>query len=288
MSFQDVLKSGKFIVTTDIVPPKGIDVSHMLDDLEPLRGRVDGINVPELPSAVMKLGSLPLSCLLKQKGFEPIMQMTCRDRNRLSLQSDLLGAYVLGIRNILALTGDAIELSDDPEAKAVFDLDSIELLEAAKKLEQGFDMAGKKLKGSPQFCTGAAADHLKEPLEPEIEKIKRKVAVGAQFIQTQPVYDLEAFIDFYQQIKYLNVPVLAGLFILKSAKMARFINKNIPGMYIPENVIINLEKANNAQEKSIEITAKLAKKLQGITQGVHIMSIGLESKVPLVLDLAGL
>lgn len=288
MSFQDALKSDKFVITTDVVPPKGTNVDHILDSLGPLRGRVDGVNVPELPSAVMKLGSLPVCSLLKKRGFEPILQMTCRDRNRLSLQSDLLGAYVLGIRNILILTGDGIELSDDPEAKAVFDLDSVQLLEGAKKLEEGYDMAGKKLDGSPKFCLGAAVDPGAEPLQPEIEKMERKAASGAEFFQTQPVYDIKSFIKFIQQVKHINIPILTGIFPLRSAKMAHFINKNIPGMHVPERVILEIERAKNPIDKSIDIAAGLIKELKGLSKGVHIMTINLEDKVPLVLDAAGL
>ena len=288
MSFRDILKSDKFLITVDTIPPKGTDLSGNLRRLSSLIGRVDGVNVTDMPSAVMRMSALPLSFLLKEKGFEPILQMTCRDRNRLSLQADLLGASVLGIENFLILKGDGIQSSDHPNAKAVFDLDSVKLLRAARGLEKGHDMTGKELRGSPTLCSGAALDPGADRLEVEIEKMERKVSAGAEFFQTQPVYNIDSFIDFMKKVGDLNTPILAGIFILKSAKMGRFVNENIVGVNIPENIISEMEKANDPIEKSVEIAVRTIQSLEGLSKGVHIMTIGWEDKIQLVLDPLGL
>ena len=288
MRFKDKLKSDKFLVTMDTIPPKGIEVSDIFTKIAPLKDRVDGVNVVDMPSAVMRMCPLSLSHLLKEKGFEPILQMTCRDRNRLSLQADLLGASVLGIENFLILLGDKTELSDDPNTKPVFDLDSIELLRAARGLEDGHDISEKELRGSPVFCLGAAVDPGSKSLDDEIEKMKKKVSAGAEFFQTQPVYDVDSFTDFMKRIRHLNIPIIAGIFLLKSAKMARFVNENVLGVNVPENIITEMEKANDPLKKSIEIAVRTIESLRGITKGVHVMTIHWEDKIPLILDALGL
>jgi len=284
MSFRDSLNSGKFLVTVDTIPPKGTDLSGNLRRINPLKGRVDGVNVVDMPSAVMRLSPLPLSYLIKEKGFEPILQITCRDRNRLSLQADLLGASVLGIENLLILGGDKIELSGDPKAKPVFDLDSVDLLRVAKRLENGHDTTGKELRGSPTFCLGAAVDPGADPLEVEIEKMERKISAGAEFFQTQPVYDIDLFADFMKKVSYLDTLIIAGIFLLKSVEMARFMNEKVPGVNIPKNIISEMYNAKDPLEKSIEIAVHTIRSLIGFSRGVHIMTINWEDKIPLILD----
>lgn len=288
MNLVEVFQSDKFALTSEIGPPKGVDIEEMLSDAELLRGRVDGINVTDQQSSVMRLGSLAVCHLLKEKGLEPVFQMTCRDRNRLALQSDLLNAYVLEIENVLCLTGDHVSLGDHPEAKPVFDLDSVTLLRAAKKLEGGSDLSGKELKGTPKFCLGAVVTPAADPLEPQIIKMEKKVKAGAQFFQTQAVYEPKKFEEFMKQVKYLNVPVMVGIVLLKSAGMARFMNKNVAGVYVPDNLIEEMEGADNKGKKSIEIAARLIKEMKPLCRGVHIMPIGWEKRVPAVLDAAGL
>lgn len=288
MNLVEVFQSDKFALTSEIGPPKGVDIEEMLSDAELLRGRVDGINVTDQQSSVMRLGSLAVCHLLKEKGLEPVFQMTCRDRNRLALQSDLLNAYVLEIENVLCLTGDHVSLGDHPEAKPVFDLDSVTLLQAAKKLEGGSDLSGKELKGTPKFCLGAVVTPAADPLEPQIIKMEKKVKAGAQFFQTQAVYEPKKFEEFMKQVKYLNVPVMVGIVLLKSAGMARFMNKNVAGVYVPDNLIEEMEGADNKVKKSIEIAARLIKEMKPLCRGVHIMPIGWEKRVPAVLDAAGL
>jgi 5,10-methylenetetrahydrofolate reductase len=288
MDFKKKLKSGKFLVTSEIGPPKGTEIAKALAEAELIRAKVDAINVTDQQSSVMRLGSLAVCALLRQKGFEPIFQLTCRDRNRLALQSDILSAAVLGIENILALTGDHPSLGDHPQAKAVFDLDSVTLIEVIKKLESGYDMAGNRLEGLPRFCVGAVVNPGAQPLEPEIIKMEKKVAAGAEFFQTQAVFDIELFRKFIQQVRHLDVVVIAGIVLLKSAGMARYMNKNVAGVHVPDDLIEQMKDAKDKVSKSVEIAAGLIKELKGICRGVHIMPIGWDDKVPRVLEAAGL
>ena len=288
MNIAELVKSGKFVVTAEVGPPKGVDIHEMLDDAELMRGRVDAINVTDQQSSVMRLGSLATCRLLKEKGLDPIFQMTCRDRNRIALQSDLLSAYVLGIENVLCLTGDFVALGDHPQAKSVFDLDSVSLLFAAKELEQGRDLAGKELLGAPHFCLGAVVTPGADPLEPQLIKMEKKVKAGAQFFQTQAVYEPEKFEEFMKAVAYLNVPVLVGIVLLRSAGMARFMNRSVAGVHVPDNLIEEMEQAENRAQKSVEIAARLIKEMKPFCQGAHIMAIGWEKRVPEVLDAAGL
>jgi 5,10-methylenetetrahydrofolate reductase len=286
MGFQESLIAGKFVVTSEIGPPKGTRVEEMLADAQLLRGRVDAINVTDLQSSVMRLGSLAVCHLLKERGIDPIFQVTCRDRNRLALQADLLSAAVLGIRNVLALTGDYASLGDHPQAKPVFDLDSVSLLGVVKKLQGGTDMAGNALQGAPKFFVGAVVNPGGNPPEAQIIKMEKKMKEGASFFQTQGVYDIPAFEKFMKKVAPLKVPVLAGIILLKSAGMARFMNKNVAGVFVPEPLIQRMAKAEDRVKTSIEIAAALIQGLKGLCQGIHLMPIGWESKVPLVLDAA--
>lgn len=288
MSIGKKLESGEFIVTSEIGPPKGTDVEEILEDAELIKGRVDGINVTDLQSSVLRVGSLAVCRLLKERGQEPVFQITCRDRNRLALQSDLLSAAILGIENVLVITGDHPRLGDHPGAKSVFDLDSVQLLEVIKKLQSGQDLAGNELKGAPKFCVGAVVNPGADPLEPQIIKMEKKIAAGAQFFQTQAVYDVKLFEKFIESIKHLKTTVLAGIVLLKSAGMARYMNKNVAGVSVPDNLIEEMDKAEKKGAKSVEIAARLINELKGLCQGVHIMPIGWDKKVPLVLDAAGL
>lgn len=283
----EALNSGKFVVTGELGPPKGVASEKMLESAEPYRGRVLAVNVTDQQSAVMRLGSLATCHLLKERGIEPIFQITCRDRNRIALQSDLLSASSLGIENVLCLTGDYVTLGDHPQAKPVFDLDSISLLEAAAGLQQGKDLAGKELQSCPDFFLGAVVTPGANPLEPQIIKMEKKVKAGAQFFQTQAVFEPKKFEEFMQAVKYLDVPVLAGIILLKSAGMARFMNRNVAGVHVPDNLIEEMEETEKRAEKSIEIAARLINELRELCQGVHIMPIGWERRVPAVLDAAG-
>ncbi|MCK4463068.1 MAG: methylenetetrahydrofolate reductase, partial [Candidatus Omnitrophica bacterium] len=236
MGFKEKILKGEFVVTSEIGPPKGVDVKEIFEDAKLLKNKVDAINVTDLQSSVMRVGSLAICHLLKDIGIDPIYQLTCRDRNRLALQSDLLSAYILGIRNVLALTGDYPTLGDHPETKPVFDLDAVTLLDAIGKLNKGIDLAGKELKGKPDFFAGAVVNPGADPLEPEIIKMEKKIQVGAKFFQTQAVYDISLYEKFLNEAKRFKIPILAGIVLLKSAGMAKYMNKNVAGVNVGDNL----------------------------------------------------
>lgn len=288
MKLTELFTDSRFVITSEAGPPKGVDTTKMLEEVDLLQGKVDAFNVTDQQSSVMRLGSLAVSLLLKQRGAEPVFQLTCRDRNRIALQSDLLSAYVLGIENILCLTGDYVSLGDHPDAKPVFDLDSVSLIETARALCEGHDLAGKELQGKPEFCIGAVVSPGAEPLEPQIIKMENKMRAGAQFFQTQAIYDLDQFAEFMRRIDHLDVPVLGGIIVLKSAGMARFMNRNVAGVHVPEHLISRMEEADDKVAASISIAAELVKGMKELCQGVHIMALGWEKWVPDVLDEAGL
>lgn len=288
MSLKDKLASGKFVICTEIGPPKGVNIEEMKENAEILKGKVDAVNCTDQQASVMRLGSLVSCYLLKQWGIEPIFQVTCRDRNRIALQSDLLNAHILGIENVLSLTGDHVSLGDHPDAKPVFDLDSVSLLQAIKGLEAGHDLAGKDLIGTPNFFAGAVVTPGADPLEPQLIKMEKKVKAGAQFFQTQAVYEPRKFEEFMKSVKHLNVPVMVGIVLLRSPGMARFMNKNVAGIFVPDDLIEEMEKADKKAAKGIEIAGRLIREMTDMCQGVHIMAIGAEKSVPTILDAAGL
>jgi len=287
-NLSDAFKSGKFVVTAELGPAKGIDMHEYLENMNLIKGRVAAVNVTDQQSAVMRTGSLAGCMLLRQNGLEPILQMTCRDRNRIALQSDMLNAAVLGIENVLCLTGDYVTLGDHPQAKPVFDLDSVSLLQAARSLESGKDLSGKELKGSPKYFLGACVTPGADPLGPQLIKLEKKVKAGAQFIQTQAVYEPGKFEAFMREAKMLGVPVMVGIVLLRSAAMARFMNKNVAGIHVPDALIDEIDKAEDKAKKGIEIAARLINEMKGMCQGAHIMAIGLEHRVPAILDAAKL
>ena len=288
---RQILDSGQFAVTGEIGPPKGVELDTCLHDAEMLRDHVTAINVTDLQSAVLRIGALAVSARLVERGLEPVYQLTCRDRNRLALQSDLLSAHVLGIQNVLALTGDLPALGDQPQAKPVYDLDSVQLLWAIKRLNEGYDMVGNELAGKTDFFPGAVVTpgaDTEAKRELQLVKMEKKISVGARFFQTQAVYDPDEFARFMKLAEGFEVPILAGIIPLKSAGMARFMNKNVAGVSVPEEMIDKMAKAEDRTAAGIEIAAALIKQLKGICHGVHIMAIGWEKKVPQILDAAGL
>jgi 5,10-methylenetetrahydrofolate reductase len=291
MSLRTLLDEGKFVVTAEVGPLKGTDVAEIKEVAELLRGKVDAANVTDQQSSVLRLGSLATSHLLIEKGLEPVYQMTCRDRNRLALQSDLLSAYALGVENVLAITGDLPVLGDHPEAKPVYDLDSVQLLWVIQRLNEGYDMMGNELSGKPNFFTGAVVNpgaNTEAAFELQLIKMEKKIALGAQFFQTQAIYDVDAFAKFMKRVEGFNIPILAGVIPLKSAGMARFMNKNVAGVFVPEELINKLTSAENKAQTGIEIAANLIRQLKDISHGVHIMAIGWEKKVPEIIEAAGL
>jgi len=291
MSLQPLFEAGKVVVTAEIGPLKGTDTTEIEEVAELLRGRVDATNVTDQQSSVMRLGSLVTCHLLKESGLDPIFQMTCRDRNRLALQSDLLSAHVLGIENVLAITGDLPSLGDHPQAKPVFDLDSVQLLWVIKRLNEGYDMVGNELEGKTNFFPGAVVNpgaDTQAAFELQLIKMEKKIMLGARFFQTQAVYDPDVFAKFMKRVEGFKIPILAGVIPLKSVGMARFMNKNVAGVFVPEELINKMAEAEDKARTGIEIAANIIKELKGMCQGVHIMAIGWERKVPELLAAAGL
>jgi 5,10-methylenetetrahydrofolate reductase len=290
--FREALHSGKFVVTSEVAPPKGTDLQELLHHIDLLKDRVDAINITDNQSSVMRFPSLGACILVEEHGGEPILQMTCRDRNRLALEADLLFAYTRGIRNVLCLTGDSIPVGDHIEAKSVFDLDSVQLLRMIRTMESGKDLGGNELNGTVEFCAGAIVTPEARPIEPQLIKFEKKIATGAEFFQTQAIYDLDNFKKFMQYARQFNTKVLAGIVLLISAGMARYMNANIPGIFVPQEFIDELASAEKgkALQKGIEIAGRMIRTLkeESICDGVHIMAINREAVVPEILDAAGL
>lgn len=291
-SLREALNSGKFVITSEISPPKGTNIDKMLDHIDLLKDKVDGLNVTDHQSSVMRFPSIGGCLLIKERGGEPILQMTCRDRNRLALQAELLLAYSRGIRNVLCLTGDAVPVGDHKEAKGVFDLDSVQLLRAIRLLETGKDLGGNDLDGTMEFCAGAIVTPEAHPIEPQLVKFEKKVEAGAEFFQTQAIYDLENFAKFMEFVRQFPVKILAGIVLLTSARMAKYMTENVPGIFVPQQLIDELASApkGKALEKGIEIAGRMIAPLKkdSLCDGVHIMAIGREEVVPDILAAAGL
>jgi len=291
-SFKQALDSGKFVVTCEVAPPKGTNLEKTVHHIELLKDKVDAMNLTDHQSSVMRYPSIGGALLVKEMGGEPILQMTCRDRNRLALQADLLFAASRGVHNVLCLTGDSVMLGDHKQAKGVFDLDSSQLMDTIRTLEKGKDLGGNDLDGSPAFCAGAIVTPEANPLEPQLMKFEKKISAGAEFIQTQAVYDLDKLKSFMEYARQFPVKILAGIILLTSAPMARFMNKNIAGVNVPQVLIDEIAQApkGGAISKGIEIAGRMIKRIhtENMCDGVHIMAIGKEETVPDIMAAAGL
>jgi methylenetetrahydrofolate reductase (NADPH) len=288
--FEEKLYSDEFLVTTEVGPPKGVDVSEMIHNIDVLKDKVDAINVTDHQSSVMRFPSLGGCLLVKELGGEPILQMTCRDRNRLALQADLLLAYSRSIVNVLCLTGDSIDVGDHRDAKPVFDSDSVQLLKMIRTMESGKDVGGNDLKGVPKFCLGASVHPEADLIEPQLIKFEKKVAAGAQFFQTQGIFDVASFRRFMQYASQFDIKILAGIIVLASARMAKYMNDNVPGIIVPQTIIDELASVEKGKgrQKGIEIAARLIRtiKEENLSHGIHIMAVGNESVVPDILEAA--
>ncbi len=292
MSFRDALNSGKFVVTAEVGPPKGTDIKEMIHHMGLLKGKLDAVNVTDNQSAVMRICSLAVCKIAMENGLDPILQMTCRDRNRIGLQSDLLGGSILGIKNVLCMTGDHVSAGDHKSAKPVYDVESVQLLKIVDGLNNGKDMTGNELKGKTDFFQGAVVTPESNPIEPQLIKFEKKVKAGAKFFQTQAIYDIDKFKEFMKHARKFPVKVLAGFVVLKSAGMANFLNNNVPGIRVPQVLIDELKAAGKekALDTGMNITARHIKQLRDekVCDGVHIMAIGMEDKVPVIMERAGL
>ncbi len=283
------LTEKEFAVTCEIGPPKGADKEEIKEAAEYLEGIADGINVTDLQSSVMRMGSLTTSTLLKEWGYEPVFQMTTRDRNRLMLQSDLLSAYVAGVRNVLAITGDYTNIGDHPQAKPVYDMDSVQLLWTMKTLEQGKDLVGNDLTHKPEFFKGAVVNpgaDTEAAYELQIIKMKKKIELGGQFFQTQAIFDAETFKRFMDRMEKekIEVPILVGIILLKSAGMAKYMNKFVPGVFVPASLIEKMEKTDDKVATCIEIASDLINEVKSSCAGAHIQALGWEKHIKPIME----
>jgi 5,10-methylenetetrahydrofolate reductase len=278
----DRLARQQFVVTAEIAPPKGIDIAPALAKAELLRD-MDAINVTDNQGACMRMSPLALARLLVEQGFEPILQLTCRDRNRMALQSDLLGAAAMGIENLLLLTGDHPKFGDHKASRPVFDLDSVQLIKAVDRLEQGVDMAGKPLCAAPKFFTGAAVAPAAEPQLLTLKKFQKKVSCGVKFFQTQAVFQRSQLETFMAAAKQFQVPVILGVLLLKNARMANFLNRNIPGVQVPQDLLQRLEGAADPLQEGVRIAREMVGLARHFCQGVHLMTFGHENLIPQIL-----
>ncbi len=292
MKITELFKQGEFVISAEVGPPKGCHADELIEEAKKYLTNVHAINVTDNQSSVMRLGSLAVCKALKDAGFNPIFQMTCRDRNRLALQSDLLSAAMFGIDNVLSLTGDHTFIGDHPQAKPVFDLDSASLLHTMCQLEQGKDLAGLDLVGeAPSFAKGAVVSPCSDSVDAQLVKMERKIAAGAEFFQTQAVFDSEQFIKFMEKAKEFGKPVQLGIIIPKSVGMCRFMNNNVAGVSIPEAIFDEL-KADKEKTKAgitgVEIAARIIRECKPYCQGVHVMTLGWEDKIPSLMEQAGI
>jgi len=276
------LQEGKFITTIEISPPKGVDISEMMNKAAAFKGMVDAVNITDNQRATMHASPLSIAYLLKEIGLEPIYQLTCRDRNGIALQSELLSAAILGIENVLIVSGDYPDAGDHPYAKPVYDLDSVQLLKAAAKLQTGEDLAGNKLKGSPKFLLGAVVNPSATPQQMHLMKLRKKVDAGAQFIQTQVIYDAKVFNEFISQAP--KIPIIAGIFPLMNLKIAKFMNERVPGVKVPQEILDRLEKAKDPKREGIEIAIETIRQIKESAAGIHIMAMNNVELIEEIID----
>lgn len=290
--FRQAFADKDFVITAEIGPPKGTEISELKEHIELLKDKVDGLNVTDNQSSVMRISSLAICRLVLDAGGEPILQLTCRDRNRMALQSELLSADVLGVKNVLCLTGDYISVGDHPQAKPVFDLDSVQLLQTIGMLNEGHDLAGNEMQGATDLYAGAVVTPEADPIEPQMLKFQKKLTCGAKFIQTQAIYDMDNFKRFMEETRKLNsdAKIMAGVVLLLTPGMARYMNKNVPGIFVPDNLIEEMAAAEKGKKLAagIRIAGRMIKQLreEKICDGVHIMAIGKEGVVPDILAAA--
>ncbi|OKH54035.1 5,10-methylenetetrahydrofolate reductase [Calothrix sp. HK-06] len=288
-SFRAAARNGEFLVTAEVCPPKGGNPQHMLQMAATLKGRVHAVNITDGSRAVLRMSSLVASAILLQNGIEPICQLACRDKNRIGLQADLMGAHALGIQNILALTGDPVKAGDHPDCKAVFDLEAVRLLQVIQKLNLGIDYNDKPLTdGALDLFVGAAVDPQCKSWSGLQSRFEKKVEAGAQFFQSQLITDFDILEKFMDTIAAgCNKPILAGIFLLKSAKNAEFINRAVPGVNIPQYIIDRLAQAKDPLEEGMKIAAEQVQIARQLCQGVHMMAVKREDLIAPILDMAG-
>ena len=288
-SLEQKISSGKTVVTTELTPPKGTNLTELMAKAEALRPYVDAINLTESARARLAADPRAVARLLLDRGIEPIVQVTARDRNRIAIQADLLGAAVLGVANLVFMRGDSPTSGDHPQAKAVFDLTAAEMLQAARGLMEGHDMAGNELRGTPHFFLGAVANPGAPDLAAEVDNTRRKIDAGARFLQTQAVYEVHVLQRFLDALKPDGVAVLAGIIPLKSATMARWLNQSVPGVHVPQELVETLDRVAGSEREvptGIEIAARTIREVRPLCAGVHVMGLGWERHIPAILEAA--
>jgi len=289
MKWRQRLLKGDFLKVVETLPPKGVNGKEFEKRLIPLKGKADALYVPSLQGAVMRVSSWAAAKYLQDRGYETMFEVSCAHQNRLALQAEVLGGYLLGLENVMVVSGDDPKLGDHPEAKVVFDVDVVELLEGIKGLREGHDMAGGDLDGVPELCIGSKVDASAQGqgLEQQMREMEQKVRLGVEFFITTTVYDLGQLERFMERAREFEVPVIAGLMVLKSAGMARYINKYVEGVLIPEETITRLLKAPDKIATSVQIAAEMIRGIRELCHGVNIIPIGWEDKVPAILEEAG-
>lgn len=284
---RNMLEAGEFVVTGEVAPPLGTDLGPMLEAVETLGDRCHAMNVTDNQGATLHLSSLAASKAVLEAGYEPIFQQTCRDRNRLALQSDLLAAWTLGLENVLIVTGDAPRGGDHPHAKGVFDLDSTQLIGIARGMNEGRDMLGRDIDGATDFYIGAAVFPEAQPWDVQLERALSKVEAGARFFQTQAIFDLEGFAQAMDDLRPSGVKVIAGVLLLKSPRVIEFINTKLAGLMVPDHISDRIASADDSLEESIVLATEQVRALAQIADGVHIMPLGMDAVVPRILHDAG-
>jgi methylenetetrahydrofolate reductase (NADPH) len=294
VTLKEKIDSNTFIVCGEIGPPKSCDGNILREKSKYFKGVVDAVNITDNQTAVVRLSSIASAKILLEEGVEPIMQMTCRDRNRIAMQSDLLGAAALGIRNVLCLTGDHQKFGDQPEAKGVFDLDSTQLISTVARMNSGFLLSNQEMKKAPEFLIGAAANPFAEPFEMRVIRLYKKIEAGARFIQTQPVFHLEIFTRWMEKIVEMGLhekcAILPGIMPVKSEKALLYMKQEVPGVKISDEYIDRMKHARDPKEEGIKIAVEMItilRKIKGI-RGIHLMPVLWESITPIIVQEAGL
>ncbi len=294
MNFKDKIQKGEFLFTSELGPPRSASAAAVRKKTAYFKNIVDGANITDNQTAIVRLSSIAAAVICRKEGVEPIVQMTCRDRNRLALQSDLLGMGALDISNVLCLTGDHQRFGNHPEARNVFDLDSIQLIYTANKLRNGSFLSGDTMKNTPDLCIGGAANPFADPLEFRVLRLAKKIAAGADFIQTQPVFDIERFSIWMEAVRragfHHKTAILAGVMPVKSVKAMLYMEREVPGMRISEALIERMKGADDPKEEGIRIaveTIRQLKDIQGI-RGIHLMPLLWESVTPRIAQEAEL
>lgn len=284
---RDMLEAGQFVVTGEVAPPKGADLTAMHASVDVLAPHCHALNVTDNQGASLHLSSLAASKAILDRGIEPIFQQTCRDRNRLALQSDLLAAWSLGLENVLVVTGDDPRAGDHPHAKGVFDLDSTQLAQIARGMNEGHDMMGRELSGGTGFYIGAAMFPEVEPWDVQLARIEQKVEAGVRFFQTQAVFDIAKLERAVEALRPLGAKVIAGVLVLKSPRVIAFVNERLAGLMVPDAIAERIRSADDPAEESIRLAAEQVREIRDIADGVHVMPLGLDAAIGRILGEPG-